>query len=170
MEAMNWDAVAASAEVIGVIAVLASILYLAKQVAQGNRLNESDSVRTFLNQYNAMLQQLTDPEMNELLRRGVVDFDSLTDPEKSRLHMILWTHYMLGQAQRMIDPAGGEELSKFADYLVSSTMKQPGFQKWWRSVKHALPDQEYVQRIDDYVIPQAVMWENWLPWFTSAKK
>jgi len=37
---MNWEVVSAAAEVIGVVAVLASILYLARQVSQGNRLNQ----------------------------------------------------------------------------------------------------------------------------------
>ena len=54
---MNWDAIAASAEVVGVTAVLASIIYLARQVSQGNELNRSDSIRHFLEQYNSILTQ-----------------------------------------------------------------------------------------------------------------
>ena len=62
---MNWDAVSASAEVIGVIAVLASILYLARHVAQGNQLNHADSVRNFLGQYNTFLYQIGDAEIGK---------------------------------------------------------------------------------------------------------
>ena len=111
MEAINWDAISGSAEVIGVIAVLASILYLARQVSQGNKLNEADSVRSFLGQYNTFLYQISDPEMVEIWRRGTTDFDSLSEHEQSRLHLVLYGHFMLGQAQRMIDPKGLEQLS-----------------------------------------------------------
>ena len=70
MSAINWDAVSASAEVIGVVAVLASILYLARQVAQGNKINEADSVRTFLGQYNAFLYKINEPEMLDICAGG----------------------------------------------------------------------------------------------------
>ena len=167
---MNWEALSASAEVIGVIAVLASILYLARQVAQGNRLNQSDSIRNFLGQNNTFLYQISDPDFIDIWRRGSVDFESLSDHEKSRLHLILTGHFMLGQAQRLIDPEGKEELSQFADYIVAVTVSQPGIQQWWMTFKAALPDKAYVRRIAEYPIPSDAQWENWIPWFNPDTK
>ncbi|MGR8946688.1 MAG: hypothetical protein ACU84Q_01485 [Gammaproteobacteria bacterium] len=166
----NWDAISAAAEVIGVVAVLASILYLARQVAQGNRLNHSDSIRNFLAQYNTFLAQIGDKEMVEIWRKGTHDFNSLTEHEKSRLHTIFLSHYMLGQAQRLIDPDGNEELSKFADYFVAVTVSQAGVRTWWDTFKGALPDQEYVARIDAYPKVSIPKWEKFLPWFTPDVK
>ena len=170
MEAINWDAISASAEVIGVIAVLASILYLARQVAQGNKLNHADSVRSFLGQYNTFLYQLNDPEMVEIWRRGTTDFDSLSEHEQSRLHLILLGHFMLGQAQRMIDPKGLEPLSQFADYAVSATVNQPGFRQWWNVFKVGMPDKEYTARIDSYPAAQGVRFTEFMPWFTPDRQ
>ncbi|MFT4562409.1 MAG: hypothetical protein ACI9BW_002153 [Gammaproteobacteria bacterium] len=79
---MNWEAVSAAAEVIGVVAVLALILYLARQVSQGNRLNQSDSIRNFLGQYNALLSQVGEPTNSSIWRRGSADFDALNADEK----------------------------------------------------------------------------------------
>jgi len=167
---MNWEAITAVSELVGVIAVLASILYLARQVAQGNKLNQSDSIRNFLGQYNAFLYQIGDPDFIEIWRRGTTDFDSLDESEKSRLHTVLLGHYMLGQAQRMIDPDGDEDLSKFADWAIAATVKQPGVQKWWSTFKGAIPDQEYVSRIDNYPGISDTRWEEYLPWFNSEVK
>ncbi len=167
MANMNWDAVSASAEVIGVVAVLASILYLARQVAQGNKLNEADSVRSFLGQYNAFLYKINEPEMLDIWRRGIVDFESLTGHEKSRLHLVLLRHYMLGQAQRMIDPKGSENLSQFADYANGTIIQQPGFRQWWNIFKPIVPDKEYASRIENHPEAKDVRYEESLPWFTS---
>jgi hypothetical protein len=163
---VNWDAITAGAEVVGVIAVLASILYLARQVAQGNKLNESDSIRNFLGQYNAFLYQISDSEFIDIWRRGTTDFNAFNDRDKSRLHLVLTGHYMLGQAQRLIDPDGKEELSQFADYIVAVTIKQPGIRAWWDTFKGALPDQEYVLRIDQFPNERVAKWDHYLPWFT----
>ena len=167
MESINWDAVSASAEVIGVVAVLASILYLARQVTQGNKLNQADSVRAFLGQYNAILYEVKAPGMTEIWRRGLADFQSLSADEKSRLHLVLLGHFMLGQAQRMVDPEGAEEISKTIDYFIAVTVKQGGFQQWWDTFKKILPDEEYVKRIDDLPAAQGVIWAEAMPWFSQ---
>ena len=45
---MNWDAISAVAETIGVVAVLAPLSYLAKQVKTGNDLNRTDTFRSIM--------------------------------------------------------------------------------------------------------------------------
>ena len=162
---MNWEVVSAAAEVIGVVAVLASILYLARQVSQGNRLNQSDSIRNFLGQYNALSSQVGEQKNSGVWRRGSTDFNTLNPDEQAWLHTILFGHYMLGQAQRMIDPEGNEELSKFADFVIASCISRPGTRVWWDLFKTGLPDQDYVNKIDSYTSDQIVAWEQFMPWF-----
>ena len=167
---MNWDADSALSELLGVVAVLGSILYLARQVAQGNRLNQSDSIRTFLGQFNSFLDQIGDEDFIEIWRRGTTDFDALNGHEKSRLHTKLLGHYMLGQTQRMIDPDGNEELSQFADFAFAQTVKQPGARQWWNTFKGGLPDQEYVLRIDTIPDGQLPKWDQFMPWYTPNRE
>jgi len=166
---MNWDAVAAISEAVGVIAVLASILYLARQVAQGNRLNQSDSIRTFLGQFNGFLNQIGDEDFIEIWRRGTADFNALNDHEKSRLHTKLLEHFMLGQTQRMIDPGGNEELSQFADFAFAQTVKQPGARQWWDTFKTGIPDREYVSRIDNFPDELLPKWNQFMPWYVPDR-
>ncbi len=74
---------------------------------------------------------------------------------------------MLGQAQRMVDPEGAEEISKTIDYFIAVTVKQGGFQQWWDTFKKILPDEEYVKRIDDLPAAQGVIWAEAMPWFSQ---
>ncbi len=170
METINWDAVSASAEVIGVMAVLASILYLGRQVAQGNKLNQADSVRAFLGQYNTLLYKINEPDMVEIWRRGLADFESLNGEEKSRLHFVLLSHFMLGQAQRMVDPEGSEPLSKTVDLFIAATVKQGGFQQWWDTFKGLIPDEVYTNRIDNLPAAKDISFAESMPWFIDGLK
>ena len=74
---------------------------------------------------------------------------------------------MLGQAQRMTDPSGKEELTKFADYMVANTINQPGFSQWWAVFKQGIPDQEYIRRIDNFEFSSDRMWDSWIPWLVA---
>ena len=80
---------------------------------------------------------------------------------------MLLGHYMLGQAQRMIDPKGAEELSQFADYANGTIIQQPGFRQWWDIFKAIIPDKEYQSRIENHAEAQNVQYEKTMPWFTS---
>ena len=48
---MNWDALGAFGEIIGAIAVLATLLYLAKQIRQSNRFAIASSEITIWNSF-----------------------------------------------------------------------------------------------------------------------
>ena len=43
---MNWEAIGAIGEVIGALAVVASLIYLASQIRQNNKLARNDSLQT----------------------------------------------------------------------------------------------------------------------------
>jgi hypothetical protein len=77
---------------------------------------------------------------------------------------------MPGQAQRMIDPEGNEELSKFADFAVGSCISRPGTRVWWDLFKTGLPDQEYVKKMDSYTSDEIVAWEQFMPWFIQISE
>lgn len=82
---MNWDAVGAIGEIIGAIAVVISVVYLAVQIRSGSEAlstNIRDSVFTSLSQWNYQLT--ADPEFAWMFHRGLTDFDSLDEKERPR--------------------------------------------------------------------------------------
>ena len=48
---MNWDAIGATGEIFGAVAVVATLLYLAKQVSQANRIAMATGAREFQQKY-----------------------------------------------------------------------------------------------------------------------
>ena len=79
---MNWDAIGAIGEIIGAAAVVMSLLYLAIQMRQSNRLVERASVKELLAdraEYNRFVS--ADAELNSLYWRGMNSPDQLSEPE-----------------------------------------------------------------------------------------
>ena len=72
---MNWDGASTIAEIVGAIAAVISIIYLARQVTQANRATEAattlDSTR-LLGEWHRGLNQM--PDLAHILVRGMDGF------------------------------------------------------------------------------------------------
>ena len=88
---MNWDAMGAIAELIGGIAVLATLVYLAIQVKQNNFMQKQQTITT---QTNRCIESgkiiATDPEFADLYMKAMKGKD-LTGTELSRLSGFLFS-------------------------------------------------------------------------------
>jgi hypothetical protein len=86
---MNWDAVA---EVLGAFGVIASLAYLAVQIRQNTALMDRTAraakgaaYQDFLGYFqSATLPAVHDAEIAEIVRRGMIDVDSLSEAETFR--------------------------------------------------------------------------------------
>ena len=85
---MNWDAIAAIGEVIGALAVVATLGYFAKQIRQQNRTSEADAVReVFATWTTAIAACVADQATSELMMRGLKDYEALdTTGERGVFH------------------------------------------------------------------------------------
>jgi len=73
---MNWDAVGAIAELVGAIAVLITLLYLARQIAQNRKSVESASSETVLsNISNALQNAPSSSQVTQVLLRRMAKID-----------------------------------------------------------------------------------------------
>ena len=80
---MNWEALAAIGEILGATAVLVTIAYLAVQVRQNTASVATatwESVLTGFNEINVAVAN--NPELADVVTRGMYDPDSLTDMVK----------------------------------------------------------------------------------------
>ena len=86
---MNWDAIGAIGELIGALAVVLTLAYLAIEIRRNRLSTESsavDSVRAGLNWVNANI--MNNPELAELWVKGFADPDSLDDIQSTRFWFI----------------------------------------------------------------------------------
>ena len=75
---MNWEAISAIGQLVGALAVVISLIYLAREVRSNARATRLASMRTMSDAYNRWAQQLTEhPHLRELYYRGIHDFESL---------------------------------------------------------------------------------------------
>jgi len=86
---MEWEAVGAVAEMLGAVAVLATLIYLARQIKQNRQSVVSASAETVLSNVNAAYQNAaTSPELGRILFIGQEDISALTDEERGQF--VFW--------------------------------------------------------------------------------
>ena len=80
---MDWNAVGAIGEIVGAIAVFATLLYLSIQVREGNKQAELEGFRHTLDGFNEWMDQIISSKHTaSLLRRGREGLASLDEDER----------------------------------------------------------------------------------------
>ena len=88
---MNWEAIGAIAEMIGSLAVLATLVYLAFQVRQASRNTKSASTNQVRAGVIGALSAISsDTEAVKTYTKGLVDPDSLELHEKVRFDLMIF--------------------------------------------------------------------------------
>jgi hypothetical protein len=82
---MNWDAVGAIAEIIGAVAVVATLLYLAVQIKQANRQDLLGSFQHMHDTVNSFCRMISESEhLAGIVSRGRESYDDLSDEDRMR--------------------------------------------------------------------------------------
>ena len=79
-------------EIIGAIAVVATLIYLSLQLRQYNKGLRSSTVHTTMREFNQINISQLDPSLAGLVDKGLVDLDSLTQVEKYQFSWIMRTY------------------------------------------------------------------------------
>jgi hypothetical protein len=83
---MNWEAVGAIGQILGVIVVVLSLIYVAAQVRQGNRFAKLQARQRMIEQaHDELYGQMADPAITY----ASVKPASLTEEEQARLSLFL---------------------------------------------------------------------------------
>ena len=100
---MNWDALAAIAEILGAIGVLASLIYLAVQIRQNTIWLRQQAFQLSTNEVRHWAMQFSGSQQNaELFLRGQRDHGSLDATERLQFTMMIfeicsvWATYPVG--------------------------------------------------------------------------
>jgi hypothetical protein len=82
---VNWEAISAIGQLVGALAVVISLIYLATEVRSNVRATQQAAMRATLDSFNRLGQQLTqDPGLGGLYYRGLQDFESLEGVDRTR--------------------------------------------------------------------------------------
>ena len=134
---MNWDAIGAAAELGGVILVLVTLVYLARQL---KIIREQTTMTSLAESYAAQreisLQVATNADLAKLIEKANDSFDQLSASERRQyFHFLRAT---IGQFEswylrRTLDPAplSKQEVEKKARDFAADLWKRGGFSTFW---------------------------------------
>ena len=82
---MNWEAISAIGQLVGALAVVISLIYLAREVHSNAHATRHAATRSMLDLMIRFNQQITGhANLAELRSRGFNDFDSLEGTDRAR--------------------------------------------------------------------------------------
>jgi hypothetical protein len=75
---VNWEAISAIGQIVGALAVVISLIYVATEVRSGARATRIASERSLSDLFIRFVRHVAEnPHLSELYYRGIRDFDSL---------------------------------------------------------------------------------------------
>ena len=83
---MNWDALGAIGELVGAIAVVVTLAYLAFQIRQNNNLASGAAQRELMSGFQENLDRVRSD--TKLFARGLRDFENLSNAEKTEFQLM----------------------------------------------------------------------------------
>ena len=135
---MNWDAIGAIGEIVGALAVVISLVYLASQIRIQNRESRAASVHQVIEGYRSSIAALYEAEMADIWILAISDFDRLTPSQRLRFVVYLTVAlrsfedaYFQWQEGRLEEEIWRGLLTPLVD--VKST---PAFDRFWKIRRH----------------------------------
>ena len=135
---MNWDSVAAMAEMLGAIAVVVSLIYLGRQVRQNTTAVRTGNANTVQNNFQKLAKLFyTDPEMTAIVMRAMESDKDLTPVQRLGAYAYFFdflktaelAHYHLRKGE--LD----EELWIASMAFYKAYFTTPGFKAYWKERK-----------------------------------
>ena len=136
---MNWEAVGAVGEIVGAIAVLITLAYLALQVRQNTAALRSAATQGAHDQVGDLYRILsTDSEMAMIFVRGCTNPDELSDIETAKYFSFLihTMFYLQNWYTQTCEELMDDELLSSWTKVLTDIAGTPGFQRFWGQRQH----------------------------------
>lgn len=131
---MNWEAISAIGQIVGAIAVVATLLYLSRDIRDNSRSLAVSALRDTTEQWNhwgALVAQSAD--LAEIVERGNKSLSDLTGAEALRYGAYVQSFFDIAESYRRLirDYKIGRDISVL-EAIVIRRLALPGFAEWWR--------------------------------------
>jgi hypothetical protein len=145
---LNWDAIGAIAEALGVMGVIITVVYVGIQIRHNSRAVQGATEQSLMTQEMALYALIA--EHPSIYRRGgestdLLDADEYVVFENLVAATMSQLYSAFVQFQRDLIPPSvwGAYISDWPDYIV-----QAGFRHTWSRMKHGYPE-EFRQCLDE---------------------
>ena len=153
---MTWESIAAISDIIGTVAVVISLLYLAIQIRTQNRESRIDSVHELNESFRSAITVFQNAELASVFARAKDNFEALTETERLQyISMVqgimrVWEDaFHQHREQRLNESMWQGMIVQFSGYLslhgVQSVWKirKMAYSKEFRAFVDATPPREY---------------------------
>ena len=125
---MNWDAIGALGELIGALAVICTLVYLAVQIRQNTNAVKSAATESSVKAVNDVRLVLSqDSELVDIYLKGIGDPSLLSPAEEVRFRVfiqcILWSAWNLFQQARL---SGNPDIWETQEAVLCRVLKTNG--------------------------------------------
>lgn len=130
---LNWDAVGAVAELLGALAVIATLVYLSRQVRHAAEQTRLSGVQAIQSANDRAYDPIYSPEMMSIWSRGHDDRDGLSEPDR-RIFDLLLVRLIASYGSTVYQHERGaydDELLARATTFLASILSTPGGRSWY---------------------------------------
>lgn len=113
---MDWGAISAIAQLVGIPVVVASLVYVARQLSQNTQMMRVAASSQWVDRdFEIVVPIIENREFAEVWAKGADEFDSLADVDKQRLlfferrALLLWHHMYHMYLQNILPRANWNE-------------------------------------------------------------
>ncbi len=130
---MSWEAIGAVGEIIGAVAVVATLFYLARQTHRNVELERAKQQRVIIDQFNEYVKNMTEPGNLMAVRKGFVSLSSLEADDQATAwrNYVQWVNYY---EQMIYSYEGGLVPKAILDAVggwVLAMLITPGGSEYW---------------------------------------
>ena len=155
---MNWTTPEIILQIIGSLAVVISVVYLAKQVKDGTK-NLKTSMRNSV--FNSLMDWnhsiMADPELAWIFQFGCKDFETMNIEQKARFVHVMYSFFKLFENIYLhyIDNSIPEDVWQNNRKIFDAYIVTQGAQTYWKQRKPIFhPDfQNYIENIKTSEVP-----------------
>ena len=146
---MNWDAISAIAEILGAVVVVASLVYVGRQVGQNTAMMRvAASSEAMERDYDLVMPLIDSREFMEIWLKGNDRLDELNEADRQRLlfferrALTLWHHNFQLRMQGLLPDA----IWHNQNWIIQELGRRQAIREAWRLFKdsHEIPFQEYM--------------------------
>ena len=133
--AVNWEAISAIGQIVGALAVVISLIYVAREI----RTNARSARVASLHDVNRWLGELvTHPHVRELYYRGIHDFESLKGADIVGFANFMNQGFFIFQElyYQQLDGHLDPRIWGPSEAAMRDLNAYPGVQGWWRVRSH----------------------------------
>lgn len=146
---MNLEALGNAGEIVGAVAVILSILYLARQISQSTAIARAENQRELLNTAHIWHPLVTTPGLTADFRDALNRYPDIDPDAQARFHHFM--HPLLNHVEAVfrMHRQGLLEDDSYERWMAGliAILNTPGASVWWEHIKGML-GREFVEDLE----------------------